>query len=687
MVKSFKKIFLSIFVCAFLALGWLSGVFLHEKPTASAVEFSTPTTTQQSNISIFIRKPIYSVVYENKIYFIDDGDKRLKIYNIASEVFESAYADLSAYTILDVNLCGDELYLLVSQETFNKLVKINLSSNLEKPEIDDLEIDKTYTNFTVSGVEISSKTYFIFTFTSNDKNKKSSFAVFDKSENKFINLSDSNKSDSNKISEISFNDSGENYNTNILKIIGYSKTTSNTTNNYLLFLYDNRIIGYEIASLENIKALATISRIKLFNRNFSFLANETIKEAGVMSIDGSDYLAIAYSVVDENGTTECMRLYSVNIGESENSISLKKEIDCLNSNHATFSENNFSYADANLQALYFVKFSVNIDTIVSEKYEIANPDVEVTYLSADEFVYKTANKQTKLFDNPWGATSNITIDQSTDVVKIGTGYLKINQQEIADYDYCMFTNINGNHFGFVARGDLDEKQDVSIEKYGKILTDESTGETYVRVSSIWQNASLYSLPTTSNSAKIGSSEVGISEFVAKKIMEVPSNSEVFVLDCLCEYTPNGVTMLKVKINGENVGYIEARCVRTQNDVVDFVITNATIKNDNTKVYLTASSDASTLSFALNKGKNVRINGKRDTKTGFTSITFNDEFGNEFSGYIMTDYIKADSWSTLQIVGCILIAINIGLLILILIFKHNHLGSHGQKISEDEVITK
>ena len=37
--------------------------------------------------------------------------------------------------------------------------------------------------------------------------------------------------------------------------------------------------------------------------------------------------------------------------------------------------------------------------------------------------------------------------------------------------------------------------------------------------------------------------------------------------------------------------------------------------------------------ALDKGKTVRINGKRDTKTGFTSITFNDEYGNEFSGYI------------------------------------------------------
>ena len=50
--------------------------------------------------------------------------------------------------------------------------------------------------------------------------------------------------------------------------------------------------------------------------------------------------------------------------------------------------------------------------------------------------------------------------------------------------------------------------------------------------------------------------------------------------------------------------------------------------------------------------------------------------------VWTDYVKADSWSTLQIVGCILIAINIGLLVLILIYRKNHLGNRGQKIEKE-----
>ena len=73
-----------------------------------------------------------------------------------------------------------------------------------------------------------------------------------------------------------------------------------------------------------------------------------------------------------------------------------------------------------------------------------------------------------------------------------------------------------------------------------------------------------------------------------------------------------------------------------------------------------------------------IEGKRDTKTGFTFIRYNDEYGNELTGYIATDYIESNSWTTMQIIGCILIAINVGLLILILIFKKNHIGKDGQR---------
>ena len=63
--------------------------------------------------------------------------------------------------------------------------------------------------------------------------------------------------------------------------------------------------------------------------------------------------------------------------------------------------------------------------------------------------------------------------------------------------------------------------------------------------------------------------------------------------------------------------------------------------------------------------------------------YNDEFGNVLDGYIKTDYLETVTWTTLQIVGCILIAINIGLLILILVFRKRKIGSDGQKYKHNQ----
>ena len=100
------------------------------------------------------------------------------------------------------------------------------------------------------------------------------------------------------------------------------------------------------------------------------------------------------------------------------------------------------------------------------------------------------------------------------------------------------------------------------------------------------------------------------------------------------------------------------------------------------VYLTAQENSPVI-YRLNKNYRVRINGTRDIKTGYTSITFNDEYGNEFTGYIKTDTVGADSWSTLQIIGCVLIAINSGLLILILLFRKHKIGKNGTKFLNSE----
>lgn len=689
MNNSLKKIILAFVLSVATALGAFVELFsvilprsVSQETRAADVALYGSTTL---DTSIYMREPTYSVFYNNKIYFIDNGDKMLKIYDTDSHSFDSLHKDLSAYTILDARLCSGELFLLTNNQTKNSVIKIKLDETLVLSEVGSLEINLNYDKFSVSSITVDTTNCLIFTFYSSDttKNIKPSFALFDFTNSELkINLT-----------EINFDTQISIYNNGIASVMFYSTTSKN----YFIFLYKENIILYEISwltagEIANFSTTypsnqLTIQSTSVFNFNdFSAFVqdSEKISSTGFLKIDDDDYLIIGSEKYNAEAKKleESVEVYELKLA-SQNTITPKKELECTNAKFAIANDNFLAYTNSTAQTLSYVKFSkstTSSDLEVLEHEDVENPDCEVSYFDTDNFEYKKVTTATEIYANPWGLSTKIALGVNANVVKIGYGHLS-NGTEISNFDYCIYTSSSGNYFGYIENRYLENLEEKTIESAGFKATKDENGASHY-YASLWPNASLYSLPTTIQSGKVGSSNL-----VAERIMQIEDNSFVDVLDVLDDYTAGEVKMFKVKVNGDKIGFIEARCVRTPADIVNFVITNATIKNDGTKVYLTANSDSTTLPFTLNSGKTVRINGKRDTKTGFTSITFNDEYGNEYSGFIETDYIKADSWSTLQIVGCILIAINIGLLILILIFKKNHLGSHGQKVGEDEIITK
>lgn len=685
MKNSLKKIILTFVLSLTTALGAFVGFFpailprsVSQETQAADVALYGSTTL---DASIYMREPTFSVLYDNKIYFIDNGDKMLKIYDVEAQSFDSIHKPLSDYTILDVCFCDGELYLLTNNQTHNSVIKIKLDTSLSISEFSNLNLNLNYDKFSVSSTSISEVNYTVFTFFSSDltKNIKPSFALYDITKSKLkIGLTEIGFASS---SSFSSNNEG------IASMMFYSTTNKNSlsTENYFLFLYENNIILHQFddfsADFTNIhQNINTPEKSTSFVKN----SNEKITKTGFLKIDDVDYLLVSCEENDleKNSRNECVKVYELSL-DSQISITEKKDCECTNSKYAIANDNYISYTNTSSQTLTYIEFtksSSNSEINDIKHDDIENPECKIYYYETDDFEYKKVTSVTEIYANPWGLSTNIYLGVNVNVVKIGYGQL-LNDTEISGFDYCMYTNSNGNHFGYIESKYLEKLEKKSIESAGFKATSDENGARHF-YASLWPNASLYSLPTTIQSGKINSSNL-----TAERIMQIEDNSFVDVLDVLCDYSAGDVKMFKVKVNGDKVGFIEARCVRTPADIVNFVITNATIKNDGTKVYLNANSNSATLPFTLNSGKTVRINGKRDTKTGFTSITFNDEYGNEYSGYIETDYIKADSWSTLQIVGCILIAINIGLLILILIFKKNHLGSHGQKVGEDEVITK
>ena len=630
----------------------------------SFAENSDATLEQsaENNVSIFIRKPTYSVFYNKKLYFIDDGDKLLKIYNSETSSFETNYLDISAYNIIETSFVDNFLFLLISKNTKNSIIKINLDS-LEIYDDYSIEIENYYKTLFVQKVNFDETNYYLVTFSARGYNTISSLIntetnVVDTFEIKF-------KSDDSLQNSIK---------TNLKKTVSYQDQSNRL---YLVFIYNYSIAYYLISSYTDLtdlktKEIVSINHTEIPQDDPEITFNESlIIDVGFATIKNKDYLAISYNTPSRNN--EIIKLYSFKLESGTETITYATQYSCINSKYIIFNKDHYSYVDDIEQKLYFTQVDnkgTDLEPNFTEETSVIdNPNYNINYLSADNFVYKKANVLTELFDDPWGANSTILIDENCNIIKIGSAVLD-NGTSISDYDYCLFTNDNNNYCGFIKSADLDEKPAISVSDAG-----------YKPRVSVWPKTTLYSLPTTVLKGKIGNEDCLL---VSKKIMAIEDNSELQVLDVLCDYTANNTKMFKVKVNGNEVGYIEAKCIRNPANVVDFVITNATIKKNNTTVYLLPKSDATTLTFKLNAGKNVRINGNRNTKTGFTSITFNDEYGNEFTGYIATDYIKADAWSTLQIIGCILIAINIGLLVLILLYKKNHLGSRGQKIDDKTI---
>lgn len=610
----------------------------------------------QTDVSIFIRKPSYSVFYNNKIYFLDDADNLLKSYNTTNQSFDSKYLDLSENKIVDVAFVDNFLYILTTDEVSNYVKRINLDTLSIDLNFNET-VEKAYTTLFASSISFDSKEYALITLSVPHQTPK-------------MILYDEELKVAEQIS-IKFDTSHASIIDNIEKTLVYQDEIKNV---HLVFIYNKEIDHFSVNSISSLKNLALDDTVVSTMKNTAIpddlldMSELLIKNVGLAKINDKDMIAIAFST---SNNEQHIKFYSFNFDDySQNSIKYETKAHCQNAEFISFSDEYFSYVDIKNQKLYLT------DMHSGDTATVDNPEYDITYYEEENFIYKETVKLTELYQDPWGAKFETLIGNQSDVIKIGQAKIVGINKEITDYDYCLYTSNNKNHCGFIKSSDLIQKETLSPKEAG---FKELGGKCIVTV---WPNTALYSLPSTITGVLGRPNKDGTYSLVSKRITTIEDSSPIQVIDVLCNYYANNIQMLKVIVNDSQIGYIDANCVRNPANIRDFVITNATIKKDGTTVYLSPSLDSTVLSFKLDAGKNVRINGKRDTKTGFTSITFNDEYGNEYSGYIETDFIRSDSWSTLQIVGCILIAINIGLLILILIYKKKHLGSRGQKIEKE-----
>ncbi len=659
-------------ICFFIALFMFamffsSNLFFNKNQTSAndITPGNNPRTT--STHSTFIHSPTYSFIYHQEIYFFDEYDNCLKVYNITDAMIEDASLSvLSLGTILDVVYQGEYIFAL-SSITENSIESLSISLI----DLIDFEIEKTielenfktdYKNISVCEVDDS---WLISLTPIANESETSSPAI--------ITLDKTNKEITNTCLL-----SIESQILNTLFNLTVIESAGTNENDIYIVLTCNETIYFFGTAIEKVttETLTTIetSKSSLYENLETTSANIELAEVNTIIVNNKLMFLITYNeTADEGltitGTYSKLYEYAIDVIDEEKSFESVLKLVTQVGEYVTTANSCVLYPIKNEQKIIYTQISYNTE---NQKYSdttmphIKNPNVEVVFRTENNFEFVTANKTTKLLSSPWAHNNddNYEILEAHDLIIIGHGKISGENSVIEGYDYCLITTANENKKGFVKSEDLTSKQIISVENYD------------YKVFKVQPYTPLYSLPTTIVGDRITDS---LNSTIISKIEE---NSKVELVDAICKYKSNEKIMLKVIVNDTETGYIEFDRIIKPSESINFVITNASIKSDNTIIYLN-SNPSSPIIGTLDKGYRIRINGTRNTETGYTSITFNDEYGNEFTGYILTDSIGSDSWTTMQIIGCVLIAINVGLLILILRFKKKNIGNDGSKYIENK----
>ena len=612
-------------------------------------------------VDLFIRKPTYSTIYENKIYFVDEIDGLLKVYNNETDIFEQEFLSLNDYqNIKDVIFVENYMLAVVEKDLENSennkivLILVDLEQ-LEIKEIDfnglKQEHDKIFAQKTV----LENDNVFLITLTSNDCSKTNSLVLV-------VSLSDLTVKHE---CSITFDDSKQGISTikdELLKLFVIPSENENQFN--VIYFYGSKVahnhIGIQTLKSGNANInSATNFEITLINSSQDI----EISDIALIKIGEKNHFLVSYT---EDGVLSYrLTFYKFNIGDGTTTeFSESYYIPSTYNGYLLTNSDYLIYTNEQSIVYVQVKYDLNENKYYMhvEPTTITNPAIDIIYYAQNNFKYLTSKITTCMLETPWDFETDklVSIPENVDLICIGYGQLKNTNIKIVDYYYSLFTQNNINYKGYVKLDSLKEKSTVSIDDYE-----------FSPVVTVYEGTNLYSLPTV-----VVDSSYITNLYQSKVLQKIDKNTRVEIIDTICEYSSNNAKLVKVKVNGVE-GYINCKNICPTLDVVEYLKTNSYIKKDGTKVYSSASSN-STVKDVLNLNKGVLIEGKRDTKTGFTFIRYNDEYGNELTGYIATDYIESNSWTTMQIIGCILIAINVGLLILILIFKKNHIGKDGQR---------
>lgn len=421
----------------------------------------------------------------------------------------------------------------------------------------------------------------------------------------------------------------------------------NQGNLFLMLMNDDSVLSFEY---DIISAKNEITLSKAVN---GFDHMSSLSDFGAISLENGTLLAMKIE--------HKIQLYSLEIGSTEIVLTHlpEKDITVTTDYEQDFAtcENAFVLLSKNKQELQVYSFAGTIDNISFSKQTKKNPNVTTSYwFDNNKYIYVKTTSQASLYDYPYSKSEIVSTPSGSTMVIIGNGKLETTQENIVGYNYVLYTANDRNYYGYIKSEFLEE-----LEK-----------TTYpAQKVTVLTNTALLKFPSHVRDSV--NTEIDYNSETSQ-IELLPATADVTVVQGesgLYLYSATGTKFLRVIVkNGDKTieGFIDQTRARFRTEKGEKVITNATIKRDNSEIF-TEDNDQSDIITLLDEGYRVKIIGKRNTKTNFTKVSFNDRAGNLHTGYVYTYNLETDTWTMLQILGVALIIINTILLVIIICVKN------------------
>lgn len=269
---------------------------------------------------------------------------------------------------------------------------------------------------------------------------------------------------------------------------------------------------------------------------------------------------------------------------------------------------------------------------------ISNAEVTPTLYKPENVIVGKTNSQTLLQILPYTQVDALTLPKDTHIAVIAS------DTTFSNHYYCMVTRGRTNSYGFI------EKSSITIIEKSK------------------SNEKVMTFASETRVMRYPSQTIDSINTVIEKL---PSNTKLerlFFLGKDDEMFTSGTqnTFSEVVLEDGRHGYVEnSRLTIRVTAKTRSLECNAKLKIDSDLMAYEGETD---ILMTISAGTRVKIDGKLDRTKPYTKVTFNLTSGEVVTGYVLTANISADALTLLQILGIVLVGINLIFIAVIFIIR-------------------